>query len=193
MTARPTEQTEELFQLAQRIAENLDPTAGDTETEKILASVMIDLRASIVNGAGLPDWFGQTREYRWRAQFIHSLIEGDETAVSRLKGRLRQHYLRILNGRVDKKELAAAMERAERSPLPLDSNFFDDIGVYIREYGRHSSNSEEAHTLALVAGKLLGMIDTSKVDFHHVATLRMTLEQTVEDTVKRLIDELKRR
>lgn len=185
-SASPSGETESLFQRAQDLAEELDPTAGDTQAEKQLAEAMVDLRASITNAEGRPDWLGQTQEFRWRAQVVHSLVQGDGTALSRLKNRLRQHYARIVRDRMEDQDLDSAIERIDAQPLPMDGDFFEDLGVYVEERGRKSATSSEAHVLALVAGKLLSLIDPGSVTRGSANTLDMTLDQVVVNQAERL-------
>lgn len=191
MDATQTKTTEERFDRALAIAEELDPNAKDTTREKELAAAMVDLRASITGDDGQPDWLGLTHEFRSMAQAIHTSIPGDARAIKRLKGRLRQHYLKLLPEHAEKEELTDALEHAEDQALPLDGDFFDDLGVFVSERGRPSKDAMEAHLLVLVADKLLSMVDTATIDGAAATSLRMTTEQSLAPRVDRLLRALK--
>lgn len=180
------ERIEAAHERALEAAEALDPSAGDTEAEKMLAEAMVRLRSEIPGRDGSPDWLGHTREYRSRAQEIHNSIRGDAPSIQRLKGRLRQHYIRLLPQMIESRELAAALERSEESPVPIDGEFFDDIGVYVTERGRASTSDSEAQILAIVATKLLELIDPSTLSPLGRQSLGLTLDQTVCQQVERL-------
>ena len=186
MEATPTDRTEEIYERALALAEALDPTAGDVEAERKLAETLVDLRASIRGSDGKPDWFGQTQEYRWRAQVVYTGVNTDKENLQRLKGRLRQHYLRIVPNKMEQAELAEALERAEDSPVALDGSFLDNLGTYIADYGTRSVDGTEAQVLALLAGKLLNLIDPRAIDDAHIPTFRLTLEQVVVENARRL-------
>lgn len=185
------ERIESAHERALEVAESIDPAAGDTEAEKALAEAMIQLRAEIPGRDGAPDWLGHTREYRSRAQEIHNSIRGDAPSVQRLKGRLRQHYIRLLPQMIESHELAAALERSEESPLPLDGEFFDDLGVYVSEKGRRSTSDAEAQVLVIVAARLLELVDPSTLSRVGAHSLTLTLDQTVVQQVSRLREAVK--
>lgn len=192
MEATPTERTEELYERALELAESLDPTAGDVEAERRLAETLVDLRASIRGRDGKPDWLGQTQEYRWRAQVVYTGVNTDKENLQRLKGRLRQHYLRIVPNKMEQAELAEALERAEDSPVALDGSFLDNLGTYIADYGTRSVDGTEAQVLVLLAGKLLNLIDPRAIDDAHIPTFRLTLEQVVVENARRLLEAVTR-
>lgn len=186
MEVTATDHTEEIYERALALAEALDPTAGDVEAERKLAETLVDLRASIRGSDGKPDWFGQTQEYRWRAQVVYTGVNTDKENLQRLKGRLRQHYLRIVPDKMEQAELVEALKRAEDSPVALDGSFLDNLGTYIADYGTRSVDGTEAQVLVLLAGKLLNLIDPRAIDDAHIPTFRLTLEQVVVENARRL-------
>lgn len=186
MEVTATDHTEEIYERALALAEALDPTAGDVEAERKLAETLVDLRASIRGSDGKPDWFGQTQEYRWRAQVVYTGVNTDKENLQRLKGRLRQHYLRIVPNKMEQAELVEALKRAEDSPVALDGSFLDNLGTYIADYGTRSVDGTEAQVLVLLAGKLLNLIDPRAIDDAHIPTFRLTLEQVVVENARRL-------
>lgn len=186
MEVTATDHTEEIYERALALAEALDPTAGDVEAERKLAETLVDLRASIRGSDGKPDWFGQTQEYRWRAQVVYTGVNTDKENLQRLKGRLRQHYLRIVPDKMEQAELVEALKRAEDSPVSVDGSFLDNLGTYIADYGTRSVDGTEAQVLALLAGKLLNLIDPEAIDDAHIPAFRLTLEQVVIENARRL-------
>ena len=92
---------------------------------------------------------------------------------------------------IESHELAAALERSEESPLPLDGEFFDDLGVYVSEKGRRSTSDAEAQVLVIVAARLLELVDPSTLSRVGAHSLSLTLDQTVVKQVARLREAVK--
>jgi hypothetical protein len=137
------------------LASRLDLNTSDVHDERALAAAIIDVRSHIRTRRGDVDWYARSGETRSISSEIYSAIHASTEEVDKLKRRLRQHFIAIL-------QECVPSGNSEENVFTPDS-FYDDLGVFITDMGRPSETSTEAVQLSAAAERLLDLIDIDAV------------------------------
>lgn len=155
-----TEMIKELDRARDRavdLATRLNPRTASVDDERELAEAMVDVRSHLRTRRGAVDWHARTGAAKSLSSEIYSAIDASPEDLTKLKGRMRQHFMRILETRAP-----VVHDEDEEDTFTADS-FYDDLGIFISHLGRKSATETEAVQLTIAAGKLLGLIDEQTI------------------------------
>lgn len=161
------------------LAGRLDPRTATVDEERELAEALLDVRSHLRTKRGEVDWHARTGEAKSMSREVYSAIHASPDELDKLKGRLRQHFLKLLPQR-----MPAGVVLDEREDAFIPDNFYDDLGIFINDLGRRSESDTEVIQLAIGAGQLLGLIDEEPMKDAGPVALASVLAalQAVSDT-----------